>query len=245
MSNTSIVPFWKKIIDKEGQKEYFQKLNKFLYSQTAKYYPEPKDIYRAFELTPFEEAKVIIIGQDPYHDGNADGLSFSCKKRIAPSLEKILTALNISTSVNGGMNQSLQLDSWANQGVLLLNIVLTVEEAKPHSHAGKGWEKFTSKVVSLLLKRRTPKVFLLWGKVAQEWFNETYEETKKEVETPTLFDNEIISISDNNLIITAEHPAYAARQNRKWNSEDCFTKANQYLVQHKQTPIDWRSINPD
>ncbi|MDT8861903.1 uracil-DNA glycosylase [Alkalihalobacillus sp. MEB130] len=161
---------WKEVIGAELEKEYFLKLEHFLnmeYQQNT-VYPPQEDLFRAFEYTPYTKTKVVIIGQDPYHGPNqAHGLSFSVTsaEKIPPSLKNIYKELQSDLGCNIPSHGSLL--SWAKQGVLLLNTVLTVREGEAASHKGQGWELFTDAVIQALNEREEPVVFVLWGRHAQ------------------------------------------------------------------------------
>ena len=161
---------WDEVLAEEFEKPYFEELQTFLNQEykTQKIYPQKENVFKAFEYTPFSQVKVVIIGQDPYHGENqAHGLCFSvCDGvKFPPSLRNIFKELKSDLGID---KVSGQLDSWAKQGVLMLNTVLTVREGQPTSHKGKGWEIFTSKVIEHLNKKQTPIVFLLWGAHAQK-----------------------------------------------------------------------------
>lgn len=162
---------WDKILSDEWEKPYYKELRAFLKeeynSQTI--YPDMNDIFNALKHTSFEDTKVVIIGQDPYHGyGQAHGLCFSVKEGVAlpPSLKNIFKELH--SDVGREITKSGDLTCWAKQGVLLLNAVLTVREGTPTSHKDKGWEKFTDRVILELNRKETPVVFLLWGAYAQK-----------------------------------------------------------------------------
>lgn len=162
---------WDNILADEWKKPYFKELQAFLDIEynTQKVYPARENVFKAFELTPFSEVKVVIIGQDPYHGENqAHGLCFSVLDgvKFPPSLRNIFKELE--SDVGKEIPKSGQLDSWAKQGVLLLNTVLTVREGQPTSHKNKGWEIFTSKVIEDLNQKTQPIVFLLWGAHAEK-----------------------------------------------------------------------------
>ena len=167
-----IEPTWKKAIGLEFEKEYMVTLRNFLRQekQAGKVvYPAGSEIFNAFNLTPFDQVKVVILGQDPYHGPNqAHGLSFSVKPGVAspPSLQNIFQ--EIQNDLNISPNSSGCLSQWAQQGVLLLNSVLTVEKNRAASHQGKGWELFTDHVIKTLNDRHTGLVFMLWGSYAQQ-----------------------------------------------------------------------------
>jgi len=161
---------WDKVLKQEFAKPYFKELQSFLDDEykTRKIYPERENIFKAFEYTPFGEVRVVIIGQDPYHGENqAHGLCFSVLHgvKFPPSLRNIFKELESDLGV---VKLSGQLDSWAKQGVLMLNTVLTVREGQPTSHKNKGWEIFTAKVIEELNKKQTPIIFLLWGAHAEK-----------------------------------------------------------------------------
>ena len=162
---------WDDILKDEWSKPYYQKLRQFLKNEyyTQKIYPHMNDIFNALRYTSFEDTKVVIIGQDPYHgEGQAHGLCFSVKQGVMlpPSLKNIFKELN--SDVGKPIPSHGELTDWAKQGVLLLNNVLTVREGQPTSHKGMGWEIFTDRVISQLNTKQTPVVFLLWGAHAQK-----------------------------------------------------------------------------
>ena len=162
---------WDDILADEWQKPYYLELRKFLKQEysTQTVYPNMEDIFNALKLTSFKDTKVVIIGQDPYHGfGQAHGLCFSVKKGVVPppSLKNIYKELH--SDIGFQIPNHGELTSWAKQGVLLLNNVLSVREGLPNSHKGKGWEIFTDRVIGELNKKETPVVFLLWGANAQK-----------------------------------------------------------------------------
>lgn len=162
---------WDNILADEWEKPYYKNLRQFLKTEyaTQKIYPDMNDIFNALKYTSYEDTKVVIIGQDPYHGfGQAHGLCFSVKQGITPppSLKNIFKELQ--SDVGKPVPSHGELTDWAKQGVLLLNAVLTVREANPNSHKGMGWEHFTDRVISELNKKETPVVFLLWGANAQK-----------------------------------------------------------------------------
>lgn len=213
---------WKDLIDNEKAKPYFEELQAFLknqYQQQKIVYPPQEEIFQAFDLTPFEEVKVIILGQDPYHGvGQAHGLAFSVKDgvKLPPSLRNIFKELgddlNIPMSTNGN------LTSWATQGVLLLNTVLTVEAGKAGSHHKKGWEIFTDTVIAKLNEHHRGLIFVLWGAPAQ---------TKKKL------------IDDNkHFIVESVHPSPLSAYRGFFGSRP-FSKVNEYLRKMGKEEIDW------
>ncbi len=162
---------WDEILADEWEKPYYKQLRQFLKQEysTQRIYPDMNDIFNALKYTSFENTKVVIIGQDPYHGyGQAHGLCFSVKKGVTPppSLKNIFKEL--ASDVGKPTPNHGELTDWAKQGVLLLNTVLTVREGNPNSHKGMGWENFTDRVISELNKKQTPVVFLLWGANAQK-----------------------------------------------------------------------------
>ena len=162
---------WDKVLEGEFEKEYYQRLRQFLINEyrTQTIYPDMYDIFNAMKLTPYSKVKAVILGQDPYHQpGEAHGLCFSVKKgiRIPPSLRNIYKELYDDLGIIPPQHGCLE--SWAKNGVLLLNTVLTVRRSEPNSHRGRGWETFTDTVISHLNRREEPMVFILWGKNAKE-----------------------------------------------------------------------------
>jgi uracil-DNA glycosylase len=214
---------WLEKLGEEFEKPYMRQLESFLAEemcQGAVVYPPFELVFNAFCQTPFDQVKAVIIGQDPYHGvGQAHGLSFSVPRGVKqpPSLQNIFKELKSDLGIEPPVHGCL-LD-WAKQGVLLLNSTLTVRASEPKSHHGKGWEKFTDRVVQLLCARKEPLVFLLWGKSAAEkveHFSTSY-----------------------HLVLTAPHPSpYSAHSGFLGCRH--FSKANEFLVQHGQMPIDWR-----
>jgi uracil-DNA glycosylase len=172
MSELKLENSWKRRIEPEFHKDYMKKLKAFLKDQQEskkKIYPKGDQYFAALNMTPFEKVKVVIIGQDPYHGpGQAHGLSFSVQDgvRFPPSLQNIFKELQ--TDVGVEKPKSGNLHKWAEQGVLLLNAVLTVEEGKANAHQGKGWELFTDRVIHALNEERENLVFILWGSYAQK-----------------------------------------------------------------------------
>ncbi|OON99564.1 MAG: uracil-DNA glycosylase [Epulopiscium sp. Nele67-Bin004] len=208
---------WKQIIDEEREKDYYKKLKVFVdeqyVSQTV--YPPRNKIFDAFKLTPYDDVKVVILGQDPYHGENqAHGLAFSVQEgiKVPPSL------VNIYKEINGEKRASGNLESWAKQGVLLLNTVLTVEAGKAGSHRNQGWEKFTDEIIKSINKKDTPVVFLLWGKPAQ---------AKASLITNPLHH-----------VLTAPHPSPLSAHTGFFGCNH-FKLANDILEQTGQTPINW------
>lgn len=212
---------WDSILADEWQKPYYLELRKFLkqeyYTQTV--YPNMEDIFNALKLTSFKDTKVVIIGQDPYHGfGQAHGLCFSVKKGVVPppSLKNIYKELK--SDIGFEIPTHGELTSWAKQGVLLLNNVLTVREGLPNSHKGKGWEIFTDRVIGELNKKETPVVFLLWGANAQK---------KAEIITNPLH-RKLITV----------HPSPLSASRGFFGCKH-FSKTNEILRKNHITPINW------
>ena len=221
MKKVDIEPSWYNLLENEFEKKYFTKLRSFIKNEysTKVIFPPPKLIFNAFNLTPANKVKVIIIGQDPYHgEGQAHGLSFSVPTgiKIPPSLMNIYKELN--TDVNKSIPNHGLLEDWASQGVLLLNSVLTVESGKANSHKNIGWEKFTESVISLISKKKESLVFLLWGNYAH----------KKE---------DFIE-SNNHLILKSVHPSPLSAYNGFFGSKH-FSKANNFLKKNNIKEIVW------
>ena len=216
-------PSWQAVLGDEFAKPYMQQLRAFLVARKkagATIYPPGAQYFNALNLTPFETVKVVILGQDPYHGpGQAHGLCFSVPKgvRPPPSLQNIFK--EIKQDVGGNMPTHGYLESWAKQGVLLLNAVLTVEQSQPAAHQGKGWETFTDEVISAISAQREGVVFLLWGSYARS--------KKKLIDTRK------------HLVLEAPHPSPLSAH-RGFLGCGHFSKANAYLQQHGQQPIDWQ-----
>lgn len=214
---------WHKLKAAEEIKDYFIQLKSFLerqYQEKKVIYPPAHEVYQAFDLTPFNEVKVIILGQDPYHgQGQAHGLAFSVKKgvKLPPSLRNIFKELENDLQITLGPEGNLT--AWAQQGVLLLNTVLTVEEGRAGSHHKKGWEFFTDTVIKLLDEELQDLVFVLWGAPAQ---------TKKKLIN-----------SSKHLIIEAPHPSPLSSYRGFFGSKP-FSKINEHLQKVGKAPIDWR-----
>ena len=216
---------WDNILNKEFEKEYYQQLRTFLNKeyQEKTIYPNAKDIYNALRLTSFKGTKVLILGQDPYHEENqAHGLAFSVNKgiQIPPSLINIYKemASDIKTYIpNNGY-----LVKWAKQGVLLLNTSLTVEAHKANSHCNKGWEILTDEIIKCLNAKQEPMVFILWGRNARN---------KKKYIT-----------NSKHLIIESAHPSPLSAYNGFFGSRP-FSRTNDFLIQNDISPIDWQIEN--
>ncbi|MDO4975264.1 MAG: uracil-DNA glycosylase [Alphaproteobacteria bacterium] len=219
---------WNELLNEEFNKEYYVQLRSFLVSEYKNkiIFPPKEDVFKAFEFTAYLDVKVVILGQDPYHEfGQAHGLAFSVPADIKfpPSLRNIIkeleSDLKIETSKN--FNKDGVLISWAKQGVLLLNTVLTVEEHNASSHKNKGWEQFTDAVIKVLAKKSTPIVFILWGKnaIAKE---------------KMILDNQRAK----HLIIKAPHPSPLSAY-RGFFGGKYFSKTNKFLEKNAIEPINW------
>ena len=216
---------WNEFLDPETDKEYYQKLRKFLYREykTRRIYPDMYDIFNALHQTSYESTKVLILGQDPYHEfGQAHGLSFSVKPgiQIPPSLQNIF--LELKSDLGCEIPNNGCLKSWADQGVLLLNAVLTVREHLANSHKGMGWEIFTDQIIRFLNAREKPVAFILWGKNAQ---------AKRALITES-----------QHFILESAHPSPLSAHRGFFGSKP-FSKVNKFLESIGETPIDWQIPN--
>lgn len=219
--NPRIDDSWKKILSEQFESASFRHLKKFLLEETAKYpvYPPGKYIFSAFNLTPFDKVKVVIIGQDPYHGkGQAHGLCFSVQEGVhpPPSLVNIFKELHADLGLP--IPKTGNLEPWAKQGVLLLNATLTVRANQPGSHQNKGWEAFTDFVIKKLAEKKSGLVFLLWGRFAQ---------TKEK-----LID------ANKHYILKAAHPSPLA--GGAFSGCRHFSKTNELLRTQGIEEIDWR-----
>jgi len=230
---------WKEKLEEEFGKTYFTELTDFVRQEYTKasIYPEPKNIFRAFDLAPFDEVKVVILGQDPYHgEGQANGLCFAVNPgvRPPPSLQNIFKELqsdlghevsnapDLSTMERGNKSQppwgNTDLSRWAKQGVLLLNATLTVRASGAGSHQGKGWEQFTDAAIKKLNDEREGIVFILWGNYARQ----------KGVHIDR----------SKHFVIESAHPSPFSANNGFFGSKP-FSKTNKYLEENGKTPIEW------
>ncbi len=213
---------WDEILKEEYQKEYFKNLQQFIDEEynTHSIYPPKEDIWNGFKEVPYNKVKIVILGQDPYHgEGQAHGMAFSVKPgvKIPPSLRNIYKELN--QTMDFEIPDHGHLIKWAQEGVLMLNTVLTVREGKPGSHKNKGWEKFTDAVIKKLNDRKSPIVFILWGAPA-----------KKKIELIT---------SPWHKVLTAAHPSPLSAYNGFFGCNH-FNKANEYLKEWGKEPIDFK-----
>lgn len=208
---------WKRVLIEEFEKDYFIKLRNFVRAeyQNKIIYPPAKNIFRAFELTPFEKVKVVILGQDPYHEpGQANGLAFSVYEGIRnpPSLQNIYKEIKSDLGIEGNIN------NWPEQGVLLLNSTLTVRASCAGSHQKQGWEEFTDAVIKKLSDEKKNLVFILWGKYAQDKAR-------------------TVDISKH-LIIKSPHPSPFSAYSGFFGSRP-FSKCNNYLKQNNYKVVNW------
>lgn len=213
---------WDEELKEEYKKEYFTELMNFVKDEYKNkiIYPKQNEVFNAFRYTDFDNVKVVILGQDPYHGPNqAEGLSFSVSDDVLkpPSLKNIFKELESDLGIPFPKHNSLK--PWTKQGVLLLNAVLTVEEHKPASHKGKGWEIFTDDVIEILNKREKPIVFILWGAFAR---------SKKNLIT-----------NKQHYIIESAHPSPFSARNGFFGSKP-FSKTNKFLREKGLEEIDWR-----
>ena len=214
---------WDELLQEEVQKPYFQKLLQFLEKEYTEktVFPKKEEIFRAFQMTPVEKVKVVILGQDPYHGENqAEGLAFSVRKgeKIPPSLRNIYKELESDLAIKSPDHGSLL--SWAEEGVLLLNTVLTVEKGKANSHQKKGWELFTNHVIKKVGTQERPVVFFLWGNAAI---------SKKKL------------IEKHHKIIESVHPSPLSARRGFFGSKP-FSEANEVLLKTGQSPVKWQSL---
>ena len=212
---------WKSLLQAEFDKSYFEELTRFVKAEYAQgsVFPAGRNIFRAFDKCPFEKLKVVIIGQDPYHGvGQANGLCFSVDDGVQypPSLQNIFK--EIQDDIGTPIPQSGNLDRWAEQGVLLLNAVLTVRAHQAASHAGRGWEQFTDAVVRTIAERKEGVVYMLWGNYAQR---------KGQIADP-----------ERNLILKSVHPSPLSVYRGFFGCKH-FSKANDYLIKSGKEPIVW------
>ncbi len=212
---------WDNLLKDEFQKEYYTNLRTFLADEyrTQTIYPNMHNIFNALKFTSYADTKIVILGQDPYHgEGQAHGLCFSVKKGVTPppSLVNIFKELHAELGIP--LPSHGELTSWAQQGVLLLNTVLTVRAGQANSHKGKGWEQLTDKIISLLNERSEPIVFLLWGANARA--------------------KSALITQPHHLILACAHPSPLSAYNGFFGCGH-FKKANEFLLSKNHSPIDW------
>ena len=213
---------WQKVLESEFEKDYYANLHQFLKQEyaTQNIHPDMYHIFQAFEWTPFSEVKVVILGQDPYHGPHqAHGLSFSVRPGVPvpPSLQNIYKELQDDLGVKPVQHGYLK--KWADQGVLLLNTVLTVRAHQANSHQGHGWEKFTDAIIEAVNEQDRPIVYMLWGRPAQS-------------KIPML-------TNPKHLILTAPHPSPLSAYRGFFGCKH-FSQANEFLKKHGVEPIDWQ-----
>ena len=213
---------WDTVLREEFKKEYYLKLREFLKQEYGQgtVYPDPDNIYNALKLTSYDDAKAVIIGQDPYHEpGQAQGLSFSVPRGMKqpPSLVNIFKEMQADLGIRPPDHGCLE--GWAREGVLLLNAVLTVREHQANSHRGKGWENFTDSIIEALNNRQKPLVFILWGNNAK---------AKAKLIT-----------SPRHHIITGAHPSPLSAHNGFWGGR-YFSGTNEFLEEQGIEPINWK-----
>lgn len=222
LMKVNIEPSWKEVLQDEFEKPYFKELATFVKREyhTQQCFPPGNEIFSAFDLCPFQEVKVVIIGQDPYHGFNqANGLCFSVKPQVAmpPSLINIFK--EIETDLGKPFPPNGDLERWAEQGVLLLNATLTVRARQAGSHQNKGWEKFTDAVIQKLSDEKTGLIFMLWGGYAK----------KKGAKIDT----------QKHLVLKSGHPSPLSANRGYWFGNKHFSQANAYLIHNQQKEIDW------
>ena len=220
--NVQIEPSWKQYLQDEFEKSYFQQLTESVRREymAGACYPPGRFIFNAFNLCPFNEVKVVIIGQDPYHEpGQAHGLSFSVQEGVPfpPSLQNIFK--EISDDLGKPIPQSGDLSRWARQGVLLLNATLTVRAHVANSHATLGWQTFTDAAIKALATHRQHLVYMLWGGFAR---SKAYMIDKQQ-----------------NLVLESVHPSPLSANRGGWFGQHQFSRANLYLIDKGQQPINW------
>jgi len=213
---------WKKVLEKEFQTDYFNNISLKTREEYSKFvcYPPGSKLFRAFDECPFNKLKVVIIGQDPYHGENqANGLCFSVDDGVEkpPSLKNIFKELNTSFTKNERTNSDLS--DWSNQGVLLLNSILSVRRKFPGSHRHIGWEEFTENVIKIISKEKVNLVFMLWGNYAK---------------------NKEKFIHDNNhLVLKSGHPSPLSANKGFWFGNNHFKKCNDFLIANNLETIKW------
>ena len=216
---------WEQYLQEEMQKTYYRKLRQLLIGEyrSRQIFPDMYSIFNAMHYTSYADTKVVILGQDPYHEpGQAHGLSFSVLPNVPPPPSLINIFKELETDVGCTMPDNGCLEPWARQGVLLLNAVLTVQAHRANSHQGKGWEIFTDKIISLLNQREKPMVFILWGSPARR---------KKAMIT-----------NPKHCIIESPHPSPLSAYRGFFGSRP-FSRANEFLKSVGQEPINWQLPN--
>ena len=218
----NIDPAWRAQLADEFDKAYFGQLTEFVRQEYQQHqcYPPGKEIFAAFDHTPFDQVKVVILGQDPYHGpGQAHGLCFSVREGVAPPPSLINIYKEIREDIGDLQSANGDLTAWADQGVLLLNATLTVRAHQAGSHQNQGWETFTDRVISELSNNREGLVFLLWGGYARK--------KGKHIDT------------ERHLVLSCGHPSPLSANRGYWFGNKHFSKTNQYLLEKKIPPIRW------
>ncbi|HRH58193.1 MAG TPA: uracil-DNA glycosylase [Chitinophagales bacterium] len=222
-SNVQIEESWKHVLNDEFEKPYFSELRRFLQAEKAlgkTIYPPGSLIFNAFNSTPFDKVRVVILGQDPYHGaGQAHGLCFSVQHGVKPPPSLVNMYKELKDDVGFSIPTHGCLQKWTEQGVFLLNAILTVEANQPASHQKKGWEEFTNAVIQKLSKEKNGLIFILWGNFAQQK-TVLIDETK-------------------HTILKAAHPSPFSAYNGFFGCKH-FSKTNELLTQRGETPIDWQ-----
>ena len=213
---------WDELLKEEFEKDYYLQLRRFLIYEYKHYkiHPDMYDIFNALKYTSYSNVKVVLLGQDPYHGVNqAHGLCFSVKKGVVapPSLKNIF--IELKDDLGCEIPNHGELVKWAKEGVLMLNTVLTVREGQANSHAQKGWEKLTDRIISILNESPQPIVFLLWGRNAQSKIN--------------------LITNPHHLILKCAHPSPLSAYNGFFGCRH-FSQANRFLMEHGRQPIDWQ-----
>ena len=211
---------WFELLKDETEKEYFKSLQQFLADERARYtvYPDDDNVFSALNYVPYDKVKVVILGQDPYHEpGQAHGLSFSVLDPTPPPPSLVNIYKEIEDDLGIKCLPSGDLSRWAKQGVLLLNTTLTVRKHAAMSHKGRGWEEFTGKIIELLAKREKPMVFMLWGSHAGQFASQ---------------------IPSRHLVLKAPHPSPLSAYRGFFGCKH-FSKCNEFLVKNGVEPIDW------
>ncbi|MUG92117.1 uracil-DNA glycosylase [Scytonema sp. UIC 10036] len=219
---TQLPTSWQTVLAEEFDKPYFQKLQDFLKEERQSYsiYPPEEDVFSAFELTPYEQVNVLLLGQDPYHDDNqAHGLCFSVRPGIKPPPSLVNIYKELKDDVSFNIPNNGYLVTWAKQGILMLNAVLTVRAHTPNSHKNKGWETFTDAVITKVNQKTDPVVFVLWGGYAQKKL--------KLIDT------------DRHIVVQSAHPSPLSARNGFFGSK-AFSAINSALRSFGKPEIDWQ-----
>ena len=219
----NIDPSWREALSNEFKQDYFAQIKQFVMNEKQKgkrIYPPGSLIFHAFDLTPFERIRVVLLGQDPYHGaGQAHGLCFSVQLGVKPPPSLVNIYKEMKTDLGLDIPTHGCLEAWARQGVLMLNAVLTVNESEPASHKNAGWENFTDSVIRTISERKEHIVFILWGKFAQQ--------------------KEVLIDKTKHLVIKSAHPSPFSADAGFFGSKP-FSKTNQYLKENGQGEIDWK-----